>query len=510
MPSDIPAGTTREEYVTALVAANRPGEALALAEQMVREDQESVASWRSLAGAHLASGRLDAALEAAARALSLKVDDPAARVTHAAVLHRRGQSDAAISTLEAVIATVSPPFVPAYATLAEALYRLGRTDELQNLVSRPEVVSHRELAVFRAHAVARDDPDEAVRRFMAVVDDVEQPAMKRWVAGFQAVRLLDRQGRYRDAFDLAVRLHGAKLRRWNVDALSDDVSRQLEVVQRMRVQHVGAGTRPQKASLPVGLIAGLPRSGTTLLEQMLDRHPLVSGIGEFEGLGQARNVLWRTGMWPGNLANAPTEAIRTAAQIYLHGAVPRRRAGASWMIDKSLMVWNSLPAVAIALPGAACFHIARDPRDCAISIFLSNMHPETMGWNQDLESIRRVIAMERSLLPDALTAFGIPHVSIVYEQLVAHPKAYMLECLNVMGLPWDDAVLEPQKNTRTVHTLSHEQVRKPINDSSIGRWKNYAFAFDSSWDGLVAVHEARSRAESARLAALESQSAPGR
>lgn len=508
--SAVPAGVSSEDYVDALLTANRVGEALALAEGMLRGDERSAAAWRAMARVKVSMARLDEALRAAECAMALDSIDPASRVLHAAVLHQLGQSDRALALLHDVIGSTSDPFMPAYCALADAMVRLGRLDELKVLVERPEVASHPDLAAFRAHSVAREDPDEAIRRFMCLVDDTERPAMHRWVAGFQAIRLLDRQGRYRDAFDLAVRLHGAKLRRWNVDALADDVSRQLEVVQRMRMQRGASAKPPEKASLRVGLIAGLPRSGTTLLEQMLDRHPLVSGIGEFEGLGQARNVLWRTGMWPGNLANAPTEAIRTAAQIYLHGAVPRRRAGASWMIDKSLMVWNSLPAVAIALPGAACFHIARDPRDCAISIFLSNMHPETMGWNQDLESIRRVIAMERSLLPDALTAFGIPHVSIVYEQLVAHPKAYMLDCLNVMGLPWDDAVLEPQKNTRTVHTLSHEQVRKPINDSSIGRWKNYAFAFDSSWDGLVAVHEARSRTESARLAALESESAPGR
>ncbi len=442
--------------------------------------------------------------------MALDSGDPASRVMHAAVLHQFGQSDRAVALLHEVIASSSEPFIPAYATLADALFRLGRIDELKTIVDRPQVSSHRDLTLMRAHAVARDNPEEAIQRFMQTVDDSEHPAGVRWVAGFQAIRLLDRQGRYREAFDLAVRLHGAKMRRWNVDALSDEVTRQMEVVQRMRMQRGASAKPPANASLPVGLIAGLPRSGTTLLEQMLDRHSSVSGIGEYEGLPQARSVLMRTGMWPGSLANAPTEAIRAAAQIYLHGAVPRRRAGASWMIDKSLMVWNSLPAVAIALPGAACFHIARDPRDCAISIYLSNMHPETMGWNQDLESIRRVIAMERSLLPDALPAFGIPHVSIVYEQLVAHPKAYMRECLAVMGLPWDDAVLEPQKNTRTVHTLSHEQVRKPINDSSIGRWKNYAFAFDSSWDGLVAAHESRSRAEATRLAALESESAPSR
>jgi hypothetical protein len=495
----IPQGVSREDYVTALVSANRASEALVLAEQMLREDERSVAGWRSMANVKLSQWRLDEALRAAECALALGPAEPASLVLHAVVRHRRGDSDAAIESMQTFISNAQEVFVPAYVALADALHRRGRIDELKALVARPEIAGHRDLAVFAAHAVARDDAEGAIRQFMAVVDDTEVVTMTRWVAGFQAIRLLDRLGRYREAFDLAVRLHGAKLRRWNVDALSVEVTRQMEVVQRMRGQRGPHATAPAKASLPVGLVAGLPRSGTTLLEQMLDRHPSVSGIGEYEGLPQVRSVLMRTGMWPGQLANAPTEAIRAAAQIYLHGAVPRRRAGATWMIDKSLMVWNSLPAVAIALPGAACLRIERDPRDCAISIFLSNMHPETMGWNQDLESIRRVIAMERALVPDALEAFGIPHVSIVYEQLVAHPKAYMQECLNLMGLPWDDRVLSPQDNTRTVHTLSHEQVRKPINDSSIGRWKNYDFAFDSSWDTLVASHEARSRAEDARL-----------
>lgn len=496
----VPAGVSREEYVTALVSANRPGEALALAEQLLREDERSAAGWRAMATAKMSLGRLDEALRAAQCAVALAPDEAATVVAHAAALHQLGQSETAVALLQELTSSGAAPHLPAFQILGEVLFRLGRIDELKALVRRPEVAGRRELAVYRAHAMAGDDPEGGVREFMEVVDDGDQVTGTRWVAGFQAIRLLDRLGRYREAFDLAVRLHGAKLRRWNLDALSDDISRQLDVVQRMRGQRGPAAKAAEGATLPVALIAGLPRSGTTLLEQMLDRHPSVSGIGEYEGLPQSRAVLARTGMWPGQLQHAPMDAIRTAAQVYLHGAVARRRQGASWMIDKSLLIWNSIPAVAVALPGAACLRITRDPRDCAISILLSNMHPESMGWNQDLESIRRVIAMERALVPDALEAFGIPHVSIVYEQLVAHPKAYMDECLKLMGLPWDDAVLQPERNTRTVHTLSHAQVRKPINDSSIGRWKNYAFAFDSSWDTLVASHESRSRAEAARLA----------
>jgi len=60
-----------------------------------------------------------------------------------------------------------------------------------------------------------------------------------------------------------------------------------------------------------------------------------------------------------------------------------------------------------------------------------------------------------------------------------------------MGLPMDPAVLAPEANARAVFTLSHEQVRRPINSASIGRWRNYAFAFDGSWDALAAAHDAR-------------------
>jgi hypothetical protein len=362
------------------------------------------------------------------------------------------------------------------------------------------------MAIYRGLAIESDDPVTAIGVFRSLVDDTSQPVRNRWVAGFHAVRLLDREGRYREAFDLALRLHSAKSRRWDVNALEQDVARQIDFVRRLADHKRFGGPsghrqEPASPSVPIALIAGLPRSGTTLLEHMLDRHSSISGIGEYEGVPRSRDILGSTGLWPGELHNSPLGAIRAAVQVYLGGAVARRRVSAHWMVDKSPQVWNSLPAVAIMLPGAACIRISRDPRDCAISNFLSPMPVETLGWNQDLKSIRRVIAMERALVPDALEAFGIPHVSIVYEQLVAHPKAYMQECLNLMGLPWDDRVLSPQDNTRTVHTLSHEQVRKPINDSSIGRWTNYAFAFDSSWDTLVASHEARSRSEDARLRA---------
>jgi hypothetical protein len=94
----------------------------------------------------------------------------------------------------------------------------------------------------------------------------------------------------------------------------------------------------------------------------------------------------------------------------------------------------------------------------------------------------RIIATERTLVPQALHTLGIPHESIVYEELVLDPRGSMERFLKRMGLAMEQTVLAPESNASTVLTLSHGQVRKPINRSSIGRWKNYEWAFGAEGD----------------------------
>jgi len=200
----------------------------------------------------------------------------------------------------------------------------------------------------------------------------------RWSIGFQAVRLLDRQKRYQEAFALAQRLHSGAAARPDVDALDADVQEQVRLIARLRAER---GVRqPSKELLGMGFVAGLPRSGTTLLEQMLDQHPAMVGIGEYEGIDLVRGQLTARGVWPGRLQELSNESIRALARLYIVGALARRPRQAQWVLDKSVTTWRSIPAVATLLPGAAVIHIARDPRDAAISMFLSPLSPATLGW----------------------------------------------------------------------------------------------------------------------------------
>jgi hypothetical protein len=218
---------------------------------------------------------------------------------------------------------------------------------------------------------------------------------------------------------------------------------------------------------------------------MLDRHPLVSGIGEYEGVFAAQEELVGLGLWPGGLRSLARADRERLASQYLSGARARRREGAEWTFDKTLNVWRALPAVAAVLPGAALVRIVRDPRDTAISMFLSNFHPQSWGFSATLDQIRRAIALERRVVPLAFDALGLRAAGVVYEELVAEPEREIRRVLALLGVPFDPCVLSPESNTRTVLTLSHEQVRRPINRSSIGRWRNYEFAFGPEWDALV-------------------------
>ncbi|MFM7260994.1 MAG: sulfotransferase family protein, partial [bacterium] len=246
----------------------------------------------------------------------------------------------------------------------------------------------------------------------------------------------------------------------------------------------------------LAIVCAMPRSGTTLFEMMLDRHPSIGGIGEFDGLTEIQHALGRTPGWPRNLRIVPESRLAAEQTRYLAGAGQICRPGALWTFDKSLLAWQILLEIAASLPGALMLDIARDPRDMAVSQFMSYLSPEAYAWTRNLDLIRAMIEFHSRFVPQAIEALGgeggpLRFESMTYEDLVEDPAHYAGRCLAAMGLPMDDAVLAPERSSRGAATLSSQQVKRPINRSSIGRWRNYEWAFDATWAPLVAAHEAR-------------------
>ena len=440
-----------------------------------------------MARAAIGLGHLGAADRAAAALLRLATGDHRAELVRAIIDHRLGRSDAAIDRARRLVERGAPNAMDAAMVLAEVLHRAGRWEELRALVAAGGAWTQDPRAVvFTARVLSRDDAPTAAALLEATARGTGEATLRR-IAGFDAVRLLDAAGRYREAFDLATHVHATTGSAFDVRGLGADVAQQRELLARGKPWF----TPRAPAVAGTALVVGMPRSGTTLLEQMLDRHPAIAGIGEYDGIHQMATALQSAGAWPRGLGMLDQSSAAGMQRAYLEGARDRARPGAAWTFDKSLHTWRWLPAVAAVLPGAQCIWMARDPRDTAVSLFLSNFHPASFGWTRSLADIRAVMDLERALVPQALGILGIPHEAVVYEDLVADPAADAERCLRRMGLPMDTAILSPESNARTVLTLSHEQVRRPINRGSIGRWKNYEFAFDDAWAPLAAAHDAR-------------------
>ena len=414
---------------------------------------------------------------------------PAWVLLRGVTLTKLGRLDEASTVLLPLARGPEPWASEGAAALADTLHLNQAQPALRELLRAvPAWAQSPRGRLFEARLLLRSDPAQALELLTAIVDGSSAAELRR-VAGFDAVKLLDREGRYPEAHALASRIHAL--------APPFELANFLARLRlQLRLLSKGAAWCPPRAEPidGVALIVGLPRSGTTLLEQMLDAHPQVSGIGEHEGMADIASSLVGAGVWPYRMSHLPTETAATLQQRYRDTARSRMgKPAARWSLDKSLLTWQWLPALAAVMPGAVALRVLRDPRDMAISAFLSPLDAQAFGWTAHADSLRQVIEMERELVPLALQALGISHETIVYEDLVADAAGLIAPVMERLGLAMDAGVLSPESNARTAVTLSNEQVRKPINDSSIGRWKHYEFAFDGSWDRLAAAHEAARR-----------------
>lgn len=473
--------------IEAHLAAGRFGDALKAAEARCSKAPRDALSWLALAKTCLAIDRTDAADRAIESAAAVAPHDDRVRFLGGQLDQRFGRIDRAIERLRPVAAGDGPLAREAWMALCEALFIGGRLAELRDETARP--VAWRDdprHAFHAARAEAERDPEASLASLLELARHAAPPALRR-VIGFEAVGRLDRAGRHREAFDLATRLHAETGAPFDLEAMLAPLRGQRDMLAK-----VGRWFTPQADRVDdIAIFAALPRSGTTLLEQMLDAHPQVGGIGEYQGVRGAFEALASIGKVGRALAMLTASEANAVQQVYLRDARRRRRAGAAWSLDKTLFAWRTLPIVAAVLPGARCLSILRDPRDLAVSVLLSYFDPRGDGWTSSLESIRRVIEAHDALLPQALDTLGLAHEAIVYEDLVEDPARHAERCLKLLGLDLDEAVLRPETNPRTAYTLSHAQIRAPIHRGSIGRWRNYEWAFGPAWDPLVARHEAR-------------------
>ena len=265
---------------------------------------------------------------------------------------------------------------------------------------------------------------------------------------------------YRQANELSKR-YGRQYDPSRLTARVDAIIGSLDAAWLRRMTPYGTDSE-----LPV-LIIGMPRSGTSLAEQILASHRAAFGAGELTFWNSAYEAYREA-----EQGGTGTELIPHLAADYLKqltGLSPDSRR----VIDKMPANFMYAGFIHAALPRARIIHMQRDPIDTCVSIYFQNFF-NIAPYANDLDNLahyyreyRRITEHWRALLPPSAL------LEVPYEGLIADQEGWTRRMLDFIGLPWDPACLEFEKTSRVVITASKWQVRQRISTASLGRWRNY-------------------------------------
>ena len=256
----------------------------------------------------------------------------------------------------------------------------------------------------------------------------------------------------------------------SADGLLALAERICEVFGRDYVARLSSGGNPSQR--PV-FVVGVPRSGTTLVEQIIASHPEGFGAGELSNLPDvcALPGIDANTPYPDRYSNLTPEQIRTMAERYL-ADYPADAAAAARVVDKTPgnAIW--LGMITAMFPNASIIHCERDPMDTLWSLYAQNFFAE-LPYSCAFETLAayygqhvRTMAHWREVLPATIT-------DIRYEELVSDPQSMIPKVVEAAGLEWNDKCLEFHTHDRSVTSASPWQVRRPMFQSSIGKWKHF-------------------------------------
>jgi tetratricopeptide (TPR) repeat protein len=221
------------------------------------------------------------------------------------------------------------------------------------------------------------------------------------------------------------------------------------------------------SELPV-FIVGMPRSGTTLCEQILASHPAVHGAGELPDIADIA----------GRLAPDGTEPITIDAERWrreARGHVERLgalSAGALRVTDKAPLNFLHVGPIAALFPRARVIHCTRSAMDVGLSCYAQNLG-DHWSWTCDLGAIAHYLRQYRRLMAHWRAVLPSPILEFSYEGVVGDLESWARGAVDFCGLPWSPRCLEFHRTERPVHTASLQQVRQPIYADSIGKWRRY-------------------------------------
>jgi tetratricopeptide (TPR) repeat protein len=453
------------------VALDRQGQksrAIAAYRQAVELAPKLVEAHRRLGELLEAEGDAENAAQSYRRAAVYAPDTTAGRLSLAKALMLEADLREAEALLRQAIA-LDPDSDPLHTVLGDLLSAQGQFDEAITAYDRAiELNASRAPAHLNAVHVRKCTEADRPRlaRMLSSLRDTSLPDEYRMQLHFACGKLLDDLGDYQEAmqhFEAANRLRGREVK-FNRSAFSRHCD---GLAERFTSAFFAANKDLGLDDETPLLIVGMPRSGTTLVEQILSSHPAIAAGGELP--------FWTRRPSSPGIANATyltPEAAHDLSRDYL-AMLRRMGPQAARVTDKAPFNFHRLGVIHLLLPNARIIHCRRHPVDTCLSMYFSDFSEriDFVSDKGDLAFAYRQYARQmehwRAVLPPDR------FIDVDYENLVADREPVTRRLVAFTGLDWHDACLEPERNERVIATMSLWQARQPVYTTSVARWRRY-------------------------------------
>jgi tetratricopeptide (TPR) repeat protein len=417
-----------------------PGEAAAVLVRAGRQPGVSVYQLLQLAGFLRDSSQFAAAIEVCEKAADKDTDRPDIHFKLARLYQATGAFERALDSLHRTL-DLAPATGPAWVALAQ-----------QTQFSTADSADFLRMQQAAAQSHGREADTCIAFAFGKALNDLQRWA-EAWAQYSKGNRLM------------------SETLPWHPAAWSKFVDQALT----RRVTEPTSAGNDRKAVF----IVGMPRSGTTLLEQMLDRHPAINGRGEL-------NFLAELAVQSATLGPLSTDSRRQMANtLWTQMRLDGSESGV--YVDKNPLNFRHLGLLFDLLPTARVLHLVRDGRDSCLSCYFQLFQHADTAFTYKLDHLVEFYAGYRHLMAHWESCYPGRILQIDYDDLVGSTRPVLAGALRFLGVDWDDALLQTGGTGQMVRSASVWQARQPVHERSLGRWRNYYEQAPEFFDRLSAI-----------------------
>ena len=430
-----------------------------------------------LGGIYWRLGRFNEAEAACRQAIALKPDHAGAHLNLGNALLAQNRLIEAVEAYRRAIA-LKPDNASAYNSLGVTLKYLGRLPDAREAAEQATRLAPQNPSYFHNLSDVRQfEPEDPYLRAM---EDLAQniaslPINQQIELHFALAKAYGDVGRNHDSFQQLLAGNALKRRQ-----IVYDETATLAEFRRIRAEFTPEVMRTfrgvgESSTVPIFII-GMPRSGTTLIEQILASHPQVFGAGELPNFGNPSTGLGATENFvspsPDVMPNMWGDYLRTLGESYV-SEITRLAPAATRIVNKMPSNFLLAGLIHLALPNARFIHAVRDPVATCVSCF-SRLFVDGQHYTYDLPELGRYYRHYQALMEDWRRILPPGHIlDVRYEDVVADLEGQARRMFAHCGVEWDARCLAFHKTERPVYTASTAQVRQPLYQSAVGRWRAF-------------------------------------